>query len=107
MQQNNFSVNQQMKKPTHYGTQGVSKRDLQRRNLIKIYLGDMYSVLNCHNLAKPSRFYLGQPRFNAIPLAMQGVSKSVLHWYFKCYCVASVTRSFMFNGVQTIHLSTT
>jgi hypothetical protein len=38
--------------------QGVSKRALQLREFIYIYLEDMYSVLNCHNVAKQAEFYL-------------------------------------------------
>jgi hypothetical protein len=28
---------------------------------------------------------------------MQGVSKIALQWYSKCYCVASVTKTFTLN----------
>jgi hypothetical protein len=31
------------------------------------------------------------------------VSKRALQWYSKCYCVASVTRTFTLKGVHTIH----
>jgi hypothetical protein len=31
-----------------------------------MYSENMYSVLNCHNVAKSTEFYLGQLRFNAI-----------------------------------------
>jgi hypothetical protein len=36
---------------------------------------------------------------------MQGVTKKALQLYFKCYCVASVTKTFSLIGVQTIHCS--
>jgi hypothetical protein len=39
-------------------------------------------------------------------MLMQGVSKRALQRYSKCYCVASVTKTFTFEGVQTIHRST-
>jgi hypothetical protein len=39
--------------------QGVSKIDLQLQKLIQINSEDMYSVLNCHNVAKHTEFYLG------------------------------------------------
>jgi hypothetical protein len=38
--------------------QGVSKRALQLRNLLYVYSEDMYSILNCHNVAKHTEFYL-------------------------------------------------
>jgi hypothetical protein len=41
-----------------------------------------------------------------LPLVMQGVSKRALQWYSKCYCVASVTKTFTLKGVQTIPRST-
>jgi hypothetical protein len=37
---------------------------------------------------------------------MLGVSKIPLQWYSKCHCVASITKAFILNGVQTIHRST-
>jgi hypothetical protein len=37
---------------------------------------------------------------------IQSVSEIVLQWYSKCYCVASVTKTFALKGVQTIHRST-
>jgi hypothetical protein len=37
---------------------------------------------------------------------IQGVSKRSLQWYPKCYCVASVTKTFAFKGVQVIRRST-
>jgi hypothetical protein len=36
-------------------------------------------------------------------MIMQGISKRALQWYFKCYCVASVTKTFTLEVVQTIH----
>jgi hypothetical protein len=41
-----------------------------------------------------------------LPLVMQGVSKRALHCYSKCYCLASVRKTFTLKGVQTIHRST-
>jgi hypothetical protein len=38
-------------------------------------------------------------------LTIHGVSKIALQWYSKCYCVASVTKTFTLKGVQTIHRS--
>jgi hypothetical protein len=37
-----------------------------------------------------------------LPLVIQGVSKTALQWYSKCYCVESVTKTFTLKGVQTI-----
>jgi hypothetical protein len=34
---------------------------------------------------------------------IKSVSKRVLQWYPKYYCVASVTKTFKFKDVQTIH----
>jgi hypothetical protein len=56
----------------------VSKRDLQLWKLILIYSEDMYSVLNCFNVAKHAEFYPGvtsngnagrfkKERYNGIP----------------------------------------
>jgi hypothetical protein len=39
--------------------QGASKRASQLQKLIYIYLEDMYSVLNCYNVAKYTECYLG------------------------------------------------
>jgi hypothetical protein len=41
-----------------------------------------------------------------LPLVMQGVSKRVIRWYSKCYCVTSVMKTFTLKGVQIIHRST-
>jgi hypothetical protein len=38
--------------------QGVSKIALQLWKLLQIYLEDMHSVLNCHNVARHTEFYL-------------------------------------------------
>jgi hypothetical protein len=65
----------------------------------------MYSVLNYHNVAKHIKFYLGELWFND-SLVMQGASKRASQRYSKCYCVASVTKTFTLKGVQTIHRST-
>jgi hypothetical protein len=65
----------------------------------------MYSVLNCHNVAKQTKFYLGQLRFN-VPFAGNAVCfKSASQLCSKCYSVASVTKTFTLKGVQTIHHS--
>jgi hypothetical protein len=65
----------------------------------------MYSVLNYHNVARPSCIWdsYGSMWFS---LVMQGVSRRALQGYSKCYCVASVTKTFILKGVQTIHRST-
>jgi hypothetical protein len=39
--------------------QDASKRALQLRTLIYIYSEGMYNVLNCHNAAIHTEFYLG------------------------------------------------
>jgi hypothetical protein len=39
-------------------------------------------------------------------IVIEAVSKRALQWYSKCYCVASVTKTFTFKGVQAIHRST-
>jgi hypothetical protein len=38
-----------------------------------------------------------------LPLVMQSVSKRALQWYSKCYCVASITKTFTLKGGQTVH----
>jgi hypothetical protein len=40
-----------------------------------------------------------------IPCTIQDVSKAALQWYSKCYCVASVMKTFTLNRLQTIHPS--
>jgi hypothetical protein len=40
--------------------QSVSKRPLQFLKLIYIYSEDVYSILNCHNVAKHVKFYMWQ-----------------------------------------------
>jgi hypothetical protein len=62
----------------------------------------MYSVLNCHNVAKHTEFHLGQLRLNLTSTGNVGVSKRALQWYSKCCYVASVTRIFPLKGVQSI-----
>jgi hypothetical protein len=37
-----------------------------------------------------------------LPLVSQGVSKRALQWYSKCYCVASLTKTFTLKGVHSI-----
>jgi hypothetical protein len=52
----------------------VSKIALRLGKLIYNYSDDMYSVLNCHNVAKHTEFYLGCYGSMRLPLIMQGVS---------------------------------
>jgi hypothetical protein len=47
------------------------------------------------------------PGIVTVQLVMQGVSERASQWCSKCYCVASVTKTFTLKGVQTIHRSTT
>jgi hypothetical protein len=42
----------------------VSKRALQHWKLVWIYSYDIYNVLNCHNVAKHTEFYLWELQFN-------------------------------------------
>jgi hypothetical protein len=55
------------------------------------YSEDMYSVLNCYNVAKntDNAWYF----------------KRALQWCSKCYYVASVLKTFTRKGVETIHHS--
>jgi hypothetical protein len=85
--------------------QSVSKRVLQL-NLVYLYSEDMYSLLNCRNVGNTSRFIRDSYGSMWLPLVMQGVSKGVLQWYSKCYCVATVKKTFTLKGVQIIHRST-
>jgi hypothetical protein len=41
-----------------------------------------------------------------LPLVIQGVSKGALQRYSKCYCAASVTKTFTLKVVQTVRRST-
>jgi hypothetical protein len=41
-----------------------------------------------------------------LSLAMQGVSRTALQWYSKCYFVVSVMETFTLKDAQTIHRST-
>jgi hypothetical protein len=63
----------------------------------------MYSVLNSHNVAKHTDFCLKSYCSMWLPLVMQAVSRRALQWCSKCYCVASVTKTFTLKGAQTIH----
>jgi hypothetical protein len=64
----------------------------------------MYSVLNCHNVAR-HRVSPGiiTVQCDFLSMVMQGVSKRALQWYSKCCCVASVTKTFTLQGAQTTH----
>jgi hypothetical protein len=42
---------------------------------------------------------------NKLVVKIEGASKRALHWHSKCYCVASITKTFAFKGIQTIHIS--
>ena len=44
--------------------QGVSKRALQLWKRIEIYTEDIHNILNCQNVAKHTKFYLGCLWFN-------------------------------------------
>jgi hypothetical protein len=44
---------------------GCFKKSFTSLKAYYIYSEDMYSVLNCHNVAKHTEFFLGQLRFNA------------------------------------------
>jgi hypothetical protein len=65
----------------------------------------MYSVLNCHNVAKHTEFYLGQLQFHVFFTGNIGCFKNTLLQYSTCYCVASVTKTFTLKGEQTIYRS--
>jgi hypothetical protein len=66
----------------------------------------MYSVLNCHKVAKHSEFTWDNYGSMWLSLVLHGVSKRALKWYSKYYCVASVTETFTLKGIQIIHPST-
>jgi hypothetical protein len=62
-------------------------------------------VLICHNVAKYTELYRGYLRFNAIFSGDARCLKIVLQRYFKCCCVAGVTKTFTLKGVLTIQRS--
>jgi hypothetical protein len=66
----------------------------------------MYSVSNCHNVAKYTEFYLGYLRFNVTSTGNADCLKKsfILVWYSKCYCVVSVTKTFILNTLHAQHL---
>jgi hypothetical protein len=59
----------------------------------------MYSVSNCHNIAKHTEFYWDSYGSMWPPLVMQGVSERALQEYSKSYCVGSVTKRFALKGI--------
>jgi hypothetical protein len=63
--------------------QGVSKRALQLWKLMHIYSEDMYSVLNCHNVAKHAEFYLGQLRFEVTSTGNTGCFRKSFRMVFQ------------------------
>jgi hypothetical protein len=66
----------------------------------------MYSILNCHNVSRHTKYYLGCYGSKWFSMAMQRFSERSLQWYSKCYCVASVTIIIILKGAKTIHCST-
>jgi hypothetical protein len=79
----------------------IALRTVFHKELISVYWEDIYSALNCHNVAKHAEFYLRYLPFNVTSTDMYGVSKRCLQWYSKGFCVASVTKTFTFKSVQT------
>jgi hypothetical protein len=58
--------------------QGASKRALQLWKLIYIYSEDMYSVFNCHIVAKHTEFYWDSYCSMRLSMLMEDVSKTAL-----------------------------
>jgi hypothetical protein len=87
-------------------TQDVSNRALPFRKLIQIYSEDMYSVLNCHNAAKYTDFYLGYLRFNVTSIGNAECFKKSFTMVFQMLLCASVMKIFTLKGIQTVHCST-
>jgi hypothetical protein len=48
-----------------------------------------------HNAAKTLEFYLGWSRFNVTSTGNAGRFKKSFTMVFKCYCVSSVTKTFI------------
>jgi hypothetical protein len=55
--------------------QGVSKRAWKLWKLIQIFSEDVYSVINCHDVAKHTEFYLVQLHFNVTSTGNAGCLK--------------------------------
>jgi hypothetical protein len=52
---------------------------------LKVYPEDMYSVLNCYNVAKDIRFYLVQLQFNVTSTGNAGCFKKSFTVTFKIF----------------------
>jgi hypothetical protein len=59
----------------------------------------MYNVLNCPNVAKHIKFYLGELQFKTTFTSNAGCFKLALPWYSKCYCVAIITKTFALDSL--------
>jgi hypothetical protein len=70
-----------------------------------MYSEDVYSDLNCHNVAKQTEFCLGWLRFNVTSTGNPGCVKK-LYSGIPNVTVASVMKTFTLKGVYTIHRST-
>jgi hypothetical protein len=57
---------------TYSRNTGCFKKDFTTLKAYTIYPEDMYSVLNCHNVARHTEFYLGLLRFNVTSTANAG-----------------------------------
>jgi hypothetical protein len=84
----------------------VFQKELYNFESLYEFIQCMCSVLNCHIVAKHIEFCLGQLRLNVTFTVNAGCFKKALQYYSKCYCVASVTKTFTLKGVQTICHST-
>jgi hypothetical protein len=69
-----------------------------------MYSEDTYSVSKCHNVTKPSEFYLRQLRFNVTSTDNAGCLKNSSTMVFQTL-LSGVTKTFTLKGVQTIHLN--
>jgi hypothetical protein len=86
--------------------QSVSKRALQVWNITYIYSEDVYIILNCHNAAGRSLTWDSYCSVSHTSTGNLGCFKTALEWFSKCYCVASVTKTFTPKSIHTICRST-
>jgi hypothetical protein len=87
--------------------QGVPKTALQNRKFIYILFR---GHLQCFELSRCSKTHRVSPEIVTVQCEFHSLyrlfHKVLPQWYSKCYCVASVTKTFTLKGVQTLRFLT-
>jgi hypothetical protein len=80
----------------------VSHNPLTSKNLIGVEENIIILLMIVYNRGM-NRLIYTKVR-STVHLKLEGFSKRALQWYYKCYCVVSVTKTFTLIGVYFVRL---